>query len=139
MVLDLLKRTESGNPLTLVQFDANYTAIEDAVNNKVDTTDSRMTNARAPTAHTHPQSDITNLVTDLSAKATTIALAALQLQVNGIQAGSGFVATSDSRLTDARAIANGSYTLFSVSGGVATLSADVVGPSHMANGDYGCF
>jgi hypothetical protein len=33
------------------------------------TTDSRMTNARTPTTHTHPQADVTNLVTDLAAKA----------------------------------------------------------------------
>ena len=31
--------------------------------------DSRMTNARTPTAHTHPQSDVTSLVSDLAAKA----------------------------------------------------------------------
>lgn len=31
--------------------------------------DSRLTDARTPTAHTHPQSDITNLVTDLAGKA----------------------------------------------------------------------
>ncbi len=30
--------------------------------------DARMTNARTPSAHTHPQSEITNLVTDLAAK-----------------------------------------------------------------------
>ena len=33
--------------------------------------DPRMTNARTPTAHTHPQSDVTNLVSDLAGKAAT--------------------------------------------------------------------
>lgn len=35
------------------------------------TTDPRMTNARTPTAHTHPESDITNLVADLAATEKT--------------------------------------------------------------------
>lgn len=33
--------------------------------------DSRLTNARTPTSHTHPQSEVTNLTTDLAAKAAT--------------------------------------------------------------------
>src|SRR5687767_900665 len=43
--------------------------------------DSRLTDARAPTAHTHPQSDITGLTAALASKATpadiTAAVAAL--------------------------------------------------------------
>lgn len=35
----------------------------------VATNDARLTDARTPTAHAHPQSDITNLTTDLAAKA----------------------------------------------------------------------
>lgn len=38
----------------------------------VETNDSRMTNARTPTAHTHPQADVTGLTTDLSALATAV-------------------------------------------------------------------
>jgi hypothetical protein len=34
--------------------------------------DSRLTDARTPTAHTHPQSDIVNLTTDLAAKADLV-------------------------------------------------------------------
>ena len=34
--------------------------------------DSRLSDARTPTAHTHPQSDVTNLVTDLAAKQATL-------------------------------------------------------------------
>jgi hypothetical protein len=37
----------------------------------VGTNDSRMTDARTPTAHTHPQSDVTNLTTDLAARVST--------------------------------------------------------------------
>jgi hypothetical protein len=45
------------------------TAPADALNPvAVGDNDSRMTNARTPTAHTHPQADVTNLVTDLAAK-----------------------------------------------------------------------
>lgn len=38
--------------------------------------DSRLSNARTPTAHTHPQSDITNLTSDLSGKLSTSGTAA---------------------------------------------------------------
>lgn len=34
------------------------------------TSDARLSDARTPTSHSHPQSDITNLITDLSAKKT---------------------------------------------------------------------
>jgi hypothetical protein len=51
-----------------------------ALSGKADTTDPRFTDARAPTAHVHPEADVTNLVTDLSGK----------------------VSTSDSRLSDPR-------------------------------------
>jgi hypothetical protein len=33
--------------------------------------DSRLSDARTPTAHTHPESEVTNLVADLAAKAST--------------------------------------------------------------------
>jgi hypothetical protein len=39
-----------------------------AANKYVTNDDSRNTNARAPTAHNHPESEVTNLVTDLAAK-----------------------------------------------------------------------
>jgi hypothetical protein len=35
-------------------------------------TDTRLTNSRAPTSHTHPESDVTNLVTDLAGKAAAV-------------------------------------------------------------------
>ncbi len=38
--------------------------------------DSRLTNARAPSAHTHPESDITNLTTDLAARVEKATLTA---------------------------------------------------------------
>lgn len=34
------------------------------------TTDPRLSDARTPTAHTHPESDVTGLVTDLAARVT---------------------------------------------------------------------
>lgn len=34
--------------------------------------DSRLSDSRTPTAHTHPQSDVTNLVTDLAGKAASV-------------------------------------------------------------------
>jgi len=34
--------------------------------------DSRLSDARTPTAHTHPQTDVTNLVTDLAGKAASV-------------------------------------------------------------------
>jgi hypothetical protein len=51
-----------------------------ALSGKVSTSDSRLSDARTPTAHTHPESDVTNLSTDLAGK----------------------VGTTDSRLSDAR-------------------------------------
>jgi len=43
----------------------------DTFNVYVTDTDPRNTDARTPTAHSHPQSDVTNLVTDLAAKVPT--------------------------------------------------------------------
>ena len=42
---------------------------ESAANVAVQGNDARMSNARTPTSHTHPESEITNLTTDLAAKA----------------------------------------------------------------------
>ena len=50
------------------------------ISNLVEDTDPRLSDARTPTAHTHPQSDVTGLVSDLAAK----------------------VADTDPRLSDAR-------------------------------------
>ena len=50
------------------------------ISNLVENTDPRLSDARTPTAHTHPQSDVTGLVSDLAAK----------------------VADTDPRLSDAR-------------------------------------
>jgi len=46
-------------------------------------TDTRLTNSRAPTAHTHPESDITGLVTDLSGKQATLVSGSNIRTVNG--------------------------------------------------------
>ena len=47
---------------------AGTTGTPSSTNKYVTNSDTRMTDARTPLAHTHPQSDVTNLVTDLSNK-----------------------------------------------------------------------
>ncbi len=84
MVLDLTKRLETVAPLSQAQFDGNYTLIEQAMNLKVDSTDPRLTNARTPTAHQHPLSDIPEAVTALAGKASVAALAALADTVSNL-------------------------------------------------------
>lgn len=93
--------------------------------------DARMSNARTPTAHSHPESDITNLVTDLTAKAptsrainttapltgggdlsadrtlaisdaTTTTKGAVELATSGENAANVVVQGNDARLSDAR-------------------------------------
>ena len=46
-------------------------------------TDTRLTNARTPAAHTHPESDVTNLTTDLGNKQATLVSATNIKTVNG--------------------------------------------------------
>ena len=134
MALDLLKRSENGsNALSLSQFDANYTAIENAVNAKAEADDARFTDSRNPLPHTHPNADLPELAGALAGKADQSALDAVAASITG------FVSTSDSRLSNARAIADGSYTLFSVTSGVATLAANTIDAAKMANGSHGLF
>ncbi len=72
--------------------------------------DPRNTNARTPTAHTHPQSDVTNLTTDLAGKAatgdtrfpTTDEKAALAGTNGVISTTNRYVTNSDPRNTNAR-------------------------------------
>lgn len=53
--------------------DTNQIAgIQTALADKVNTTDSRLSDARTPLAHTHPQSDVTGLTTALSGKADLV-------------------------------------------------------------------
>jgi len=137
-LLDLFKRSESGTPLTQAQFDSNYTEIEARMNERVETTDPRLSNARTPTAHTHLLVDIPEAITQLGLKATTTALSSLDARVVNIESGGGgAVLSNDARLTNARAIADGNYTLFTVASGVATLVNGIVGPTKLAAGDYG--
>jgi len=56
---------------TGVQGIATVTALQDSLIKKVNTTDTRLTDARTPTAHAHPQSDVTGLSSALSAKSDT--------------------------------------------------------------------
>ena len=111
--MTLVFRTTKGSPLTGVEYDSNLQHFVDALLTKVDTADSRLTNARTPTAHTHVIADITGLSADLATRATTTQLNTLTATVDTK------AASNDSRFTNARAIADGSYGFFSVSAGAA--------------------
>ncbi|OPZ65717.1 MAG: hypothetical protein BWY85_00377 [Firmicutes bacterium ADurb.Bin506] len=63
------------------------------ISNLVEDTDPRLSDARTPTAHTHPQSDVTGLVSDLAAK----------------------VADTDPRLSDARTPLTHTHSLVGLS------------------------
>jgi hypothetical protein len=131
--LDLIKRTELADAFNMTQFDANLTAIEIAVNAKAELTDPRFTDARTPVTHQHTLTDLPAVVTALAGKASQSALDSLATTV------AGYVATNDARLSNARAIADGNYTLFTVASGVATLASSIVTAAKMANGSHGLF
>lgn len=59
------------DPVTLTQ--AQITGLVTALAAKVDTGDARLSDARTPIAHAHPESDITGLVAALAALATALA------------------------------------------------------------------
>ena len=68
----------------------------DVTGTAVINSDSRLSDARTPTVHTHAESDVTNLVTDIAGKA-----AASHSHAPGDVTGTAVV-TNDSRLSDAR-------------------------------------
>lgn len=83
MTLDLTKRSETGSAnLTVVEHDANLTAIESEVNNKIAEGDPRLTDARTPLAHTHVIANVTGLQTALDGKATTSQLATVDAKAD---------------------------------------------------------
>lgn len=117
MTLSLLKRLAKGSPLSAVELDAILSAIENEVNAKVGTTDTRLSDSRTPLPHTHIISAVTDLQATLDAKAEAEDLDALETVVGGK------VDDDDARLTDRRAPAEGDYTGFTVAaGGAATLT-----------------
>lgn len=118
--MTLVYRLTKGSALTAAENDGNINHILALIAEKVSEGDSRLTNSRTPTAHEHAISDITDLATQLGLKASTAALTALSDTIEGL------VADSDSRLTDARAIADGDYSGFEVTGGDAVLAAAAV-------------
>jgi hypothetical protein len=67
-------------------------------------TDSRLSDARAPTAHTHPESDVTSLVSDLAGKAASSHThgAGDLPKLNGITAPDGSVSFADQQATSFR-------------------------------------
>lgn len=72
--------------------------------------DSRLSDSRTPTAHTHPQSDVTNLVTDLAAKAPV---------------GSQYVTlATDATLTNERVATAGSHVTLTDAGAGGALTFD---------------
>lgn len=83
--LDLIKRSELAGPLTQSDFDGNLSALEAAVNLKVDLTDTRLTNARTPTAHQHPLTDLPEVVTALAAKAASSTVTGIQDTLDNLQ------------------------------------------------------
>ena len=111
--------------------------------NLVYTNDSRLTDARTPTAHasTHgsagsdpitvAQSQVTNLTTDLSAKASATDLSnhtSATTTVHGISNTANLVYTNDSRLTDAR-----TPTAHAASHGASGSDAITVAQSQVTN------
>lgn len=113
-------RLVKGSALTAAENDANFTFVESELATKCDTTDARLSDARTPTTHQHPISDVTDLQTALDAKADASDLTLLQSDVDTK------VADTDPRLTDARAIVDGDYGGFVVTGGVAALDTQSV-------------
>lgn len=77
--------------------------VDTALSGKVDTSDSRLSDARTPTTHEHSQSDVTGLVSALAGK----------------------VDSSDSRLSDARTPTTHSHAQSDITGLVAALAAVV--------------
>lgn len=117
-------RIGKGSPLTATDYDGNISETIAQLATKCATTDPRLSDARAPTAHTQAQSTIDGLVDALAAKATTSALSALTTEV------ATKVAGSDSRLTNARAIADGNYGIITVASGAAQIR-----PAGVPDGD----
>lgn len=98
-----------------------------ALAGKVGTSDPRLSDARTPVAHTHAQADITNLTSDLAAKASNAALSAHESDttaIHGIADTSQLVLTGDSRLSDQRTPSDNSVTSTKIVDG-AIVNADV--------------
>lgn len=114
--MPIVLRSVKGSPLNAGEFDGNFTHLDGRIDGKVDSTDTRLTNARTPTAHTHTTGE-TWLADLLAGKASTGSVSALAAALDGK------VGDTDTRLTNARAIANGDYGLFSVASGTASLTS----------------
>jgi len=123
----LTNKTINGNNNTLTVLPAQVTGTA------VITTDSRLSNARTPTAHasshgsagsdpvTLAQSQVTNLTTDLGNKASTASLTAhtgASTNVHGIGVGSAVVGT-----TDTQTLSNKTVTVVAGSASVPSISA----------------
>jgi len=117
MTLALLKVLANGAPLSAIQHDGNFSAIENEVNAKVSTTDPRLSDARAPLTHSQAISTITGLQAELDAKALGATVSALTTTVGSK------VDTGDSRMTNRRGVATGDYGgIIADAGGVVALT-----------------
>ena len=116
-------------------------------------TDTRLTNARAPTPHTHPAADISDSTTagralltasDAAAQRTALGLgsaATRDAPASGNASAAQVVLGSDGRLSDARATTLASVASFVIAGGGVTLTntgtAISIGANLSVPGGYG--
>lgn len=93
-------------------------------NSKVSDNDSRLTNSRDPNAHSHSESEITNLTTDLSNKEP--ANANIQAHISSTHAPSNAQKNSDITKAEIEAVLTGLITSHSHSGGADPFIAKLV-------------
>jgi hypothetical protein len=94
---------------TMIEQDSTHRFTTDAEkltwDNKIDTTDERLIDARDPLTHSHSQSDITDLATDISGKQTVLVSGTNIKTINSTSLlGSGNIVISGSGLSQAQVL-----------------------------------